>query len=227
MSSTQKYGGYHISSSSHLSTKQLQQLIDHFNRPPQQADSPLEGRRSVYAGQLNGIGAIVVKYFTRGGLIYRFMEHRYLKFGKTRGQKEFELLQRVRDLGINAPEPVAHAYRGSLLYKAWLVTREIRQAMSLARLSLENEEKARAAMESTVGQISMLIQNGILHVDMHPGNVAVDTGAQVYLLDFDKARNYRGNSTNLADRYITRWRRAVVKHSLPNFLAEIMQQRLI
>jgi 3-deoxy-D-manno-octulosonic acid kinase len=227
MTRTQIYGGYHISSSSHLSTKQLQQLINHFNRLPQQTDSPLEGRSSASACQLNGIGAIVVKYFTRGGLIHLLMKHRYLKFGKTRGQKEFELLQRVRDLGINAPEPVAHAYRGFLLYRAWLVTREIRQAMSLARLSLEDEQKARKAMESTLGQISMLIQNGILHVDMHPGNVAVDAGARVYLLDFDKGRNYHGNSANLADRYITRWRRAVVKHSLPNFLAEIMQQRLI
>ena len=227
MTRTQIYGGYHISSSSHLSTRQLQQLINQFNRPPQQADSLLEGRSSASVCHLNGIGASVVKYFTRGGLIYRLMKHRYLKFGKTRSQKEFEFLQKVRDLGINAPEPIAHAHRGFLLYRAWLVTREIRQAMSLACLSLKDEEKAREAMVSTIGQISMLIQKGILHVDMHPGNVAVDTGAQVYLLDFDKARNYHGNSANLADRYITRWRRAVAKHGLPNFLDEIMQQGLI
>ena len=198
-----------------------------FNGPPQKADSLLGGRSSASTCYLNGIGSIVVKYFTRGGLIYRLMKHRYLRFGKTRGQKEFELLQKVRDLGINAPAPIAHAYRGFLLYRAWLVTREIRKATSMARLSLEDEEKAREAMKSTIDQISLLIQNGILHVDMHPGNVAVDAGGQVYLLDFDKGRNYHGNSANLADRYITRWQRAVVKHSLPNFLTEIMQQGLI
>ena len=216
------YGGYHIGSSSHLSDEQLRQLIDLFGRPPQKAVSPLEGRSSTYAHNLIGIGSIVIKYYTRGGLINHLVKHRYLKFVKTRSQKEFELLQKVRDVGINAPEPIVQASRGGLIYRAWLATRKIRKPISLARLSIEDIDKTGEAMKSVTDQISLLIRNRILHVDMHPGNVLVDSGGKVYLLDFDKGRNYHGSSEKLAQRYITRWQRAVVKHRLPLTLNEMM-----
>ena len=81
-------------------------------------------------------------------------------------------------------------------------------------------------MHSVIEQISALIQNDILHVDLHPGNVLVDAAGKVYLLDFDKGSVYHGNRQKLKNRYITRWKRAVNKHGLPKFLAEMMQNGL-
>jgi RIO-like serine/threonine protein kinase len=155
-----------------------------------------------------------------------FIRQRYLKIGKTRAQREFELLDNVSTFGINVPEPIAYAHRGRLFYRAWLVTREIDRPRSLARLSLQDEKKTITAMKSVVEQISSLIQNDILHVDLHPGNVIVDAAGAVYLLDFDKGHIYRASRQKLKDRYLARWRRAVVKHRLPSLLAEMMKEGL-
>ena len=133
------------------------------------------------------------KHYRRGGLMRHLIQRRYLNCGKTRAQREFELLDRVGSLGINVPQPIAYAHRGRLLYQAWLITREIQQPLSLASLSLQDEEKTGRIMESVIKQISSLIQNQILHVDLHPGNIVVDTAGKVYLLDFDKGKVYHGN----------------------------------
>jgi 3-deoxy-D-manno-octulosonic acid kinase len=155
-----------------------------------------------------------------------FIKHRYLKFGKTRAQREFELLVIVATLGINVPQPIAYAHRSRLFYRAWLVTHEIHQPLSLARLSLQDEKKTRTTMQAVIEQISSLIQNDILHVDLHPGNVVVDAVGEVYLLDFDKGSVYHGNRQKLKNRYLTRWQRAVSKHGLPEILTEMLQAGL-
>lgn len=226
MTLTQTYGTYHFGSSHQLTEQQMHRLIGLFNRQPPRSTSPLDGRSSVAVDEVEGIGPVVVKYYTRGGLVYHVVKRRYLKLGKTRGQLEHELLQKVRDLGINAPQPIVHAYRGHLFYLAWLVTREISQPLSLARLSLQDEKHAREAMKSVIEQISLLIQNNILHVDLHPGNVVVGEEDQVFLVDFDKGHVYPGGRKKLRDRYIARWQRAVIKHRLPEMLGEMIRAGL-
>ncbi|UCF90820.1 MAG: hypothetical protein JSW39_21415, partial [Desulfobacterales bacterium] len=94
---------------------------------------------------MNGIGAVVIKFYRRGGLIRHLVKRRYLKWGKTRGQIEYELLDQVRELGVNAPEPIAYAFCGSLFYKGWLVVRAINQPRSLVQLSSTEPEKIPSA----------------------------------------------------------------------------------
>jgi 3-deoxy-D-manno-octulosonic acid kinase len=223
---TQVCGAYRIGSSFRLTERQLDQLMTLFDRQPQSAEFHLNGRNVMPAAYVDGIGAVVVKPYARGGLLRYFVKRRYLKSGKTRGQAEYEVLQRVRALGINAPEPVAFAYRGGLAYLAWLVSLEIKGAQSLARLVLKDEQHARKAMESVLEQIGLLIDSRIWHVDLHPGNVLVDQENTVYLVDFDKGRYFQGNRKNLKARYLSRWQRAVKKHRLPQMLTEMLQQEL-
>jgi len=177
--------------------------------------------------QLEGVGSVVVKYYTRGGLLRYVVKRRYLKWGKTRCQIEYELLQKVRNLGVNAPEPIAYASLGGLFYKGWLVTREIRQKQTLAELSCADEEHAHIVMKDLIDHVSTLINNNILHVDLHPGNVLVDSDDRVFLLDFDKARLSRRNKNKLRDHYLSRWRRAVIKHRLPEMLCETLGAGLV
>jgi len=217
---------YHFGFDLNLTDSQLRTLTGFFHHPDAIGVSLLGGRTSVTPAKLDGIGSVVIKHYRRGGLMRYFIKRRYLKFGKTRAQREFELLNIVSTLGINIPQPIAYAYRGRLFYRAWLVTREIHLPLSLARLSLQDEKKTSSAMESVIEQIVSLIQNDILHVDLHPGNVVVDATGKVYLLDFDKGTVYYGNRQKLINRYLSRWQRAVNKHGLPKVLTEMMQNGL-
>ena len=50
----------------------------------------------------------------------------------------------------------------------------------------------------------------------------LDDEGKVYVLDFDKAVRFSGNKNALRDKYVCRWRRAVIKHKLPETLSELM-----
>ena len=221
MHQTNKYDSYHFGSPSNIANQQLKQLIRLFNLPKNTINSTLGGRTSITVVPLEGLGSVVIKYYRRGGAIRYLIKQRYLKCGKTRSQIEYELLQKVRSLGVNAPEPVAFAYQGRLFYQCWLVTREIKDHQTLVQISRSNEERARMVMKAVIKQVSILIKNKILHVDLHPGNVIVGNQNQVYLLDFDKASIFPGEKNALRSRYLRRWNRAIQKHGLPEILSEI------
>jgi 3-deoxy-D-manno-octulosonic acid kinase len=223
---TPTYNAYQFGTRTPLTELQINRLIGFFSQTPPKTNSVLGGRSSVSYHRIDDLGPVVVKHYKRGGLLGRLVRHRYMKWGKSRSQLEFELLQKVRNLGISVPEPLLFASHGRLIYRAWLVTSEIKKPLSLARLSLDDEIRTRQVMASVIEQISRLIDNRIMHVDLHPGNVVVDCQDRVFLLDFDKGKIYRGNKTKLRDRYIQRWQRAVSKHGLPEYLTEMLQSGL-
>ncbi|MDY6791414.1 MAG: lipopolysaccharide kinase InaA family protein [Thermodesulfobacteriota bacterium] len=220
------YESYHFGFSFELTYQHFQHLIKLFQTPSKMSNSILGGRSSVLIDEMNKIGPVAVKYYHRGGIVRHFIKKRYLKWGKTRGQKEYELLQKVRNIGISAPEPIAFAYFGRIFYQAWLVTREIKCHQTLAELSLSNKKRALLTMKHVIQQTAILIENRILHVDLHPGNVIVDNQDRVYILDFDKGSIFSGNKNVLKSRYIRRWNRAIKKHRLPKMLIELMYNGL-
>ncbi len=155
-----------------------------------------------------------------------FIKRRYLKFGKTRSQVEFESMHKLRQLGIRTPEPVAFAYRGFPLYCAWLVTREIEQSSTLAELNCQDINRVSNIMDKVIEQIDKLVECRFIHVDLHPGNILLDTDDNIYIIDFDKGHLYRGSKVSLRNRYLNRWHRAVIKHGLPGILTEMLQSGL-
>lgn len=226
MISTRKIDSYRFGSALELDEHQLRTLIRFFDQPRLENASVLGGRTALTLEQIDEFGPVAIKSYSRGGWMRYLIKQRYLKLGKTRAQIEFELLQVVRNLGINAPEPVSYAHRGCIFYQAWLVSRAIKHPLSLALLSLKDEKKTRQAMESVIGQISLLIQNGILHVDLHPGNIVADGAGQIFIVDFDKGQIHHGSREKLRNRYLTRWQRAVTKHRLPELLTDMLQAGL-
>jgi hypothetical protein len=48
----------------------------------------------------------------------------------------------------------------------------------------------------------------------------------VHVVDFDNARPFDGSERDLRDQYLRRWRRAVIKHNLPETLSELMAMEL-
>ena len=210
-----------IGSSIKLTHSQLNSLCGlcgHPAKPVEPANTALGGRTTVIVGQIEDIGPVVVKPYHRGGFMQHLNRRHYLKFGPTRCQQEFELLQTVRQLGINAPEPVAFAYRGRLVYLGWLITRSIPQPISLVQLANTDVVRAQRVMPSVIEQITKLIEHRILHIDLHPGNIIVDKNDRVFIIDFDRGRIFNGDRNKLRKLYLQRWQRAVNRHGLPAML---------
>jgi len=215
--------GFHMRGAVALSPEIATALTSLFEiTPSERPISVLGGRGAVTFGELPGIGRVVVKHYSRGGWLRHLISHFYLRLGAYRAQTEFELLSIARVAGVNAPEPLFWAYKGGLIYRTWLVTREIKNKHTLAELSLLDEERTSLALKRLTEQVQRMIENHIFHVDLHPGNVLVDDSGAVFIIDFDKASQICGSRNALRDSYLTRWRRAVIKHSLPEIVSEGM-----
>ena len=210
-----------FASSYRLTPEHINQLITVFNSPGGQADAVLGGRTTVSTLDLQGIGHVLVKPYSRGGIIRYMIKNTYLRIGKPRCQIEYEQMQRAGDLGINVPEPVAYAHQGRIFYKAWLITRKVKDAKSLADLSHTDADRTQRVLDEVTHQVSALVHHKIYHADLHPGNLLIDHDNHVYIIDFDKARHYKGSKDKLRSRYLKRWKRAVIKHDLPEMLFSV------
>mgnify|MGYP006292647853 CR=1 FL=1 len=227
MTIIQKHPPYRFGSTDGLSRSQMDILAAHFSRPPAACPGrSLSGRTGVHRLELAPFGPVVIKHYFRGGLIRHFNRRTYLGVTGSRSRSEFELLARLRKIGVNAPEPVAFASRGRLLYQAWLITKQIPDVEPLAETCGTDPDRAGKAMMDLIPMINRLISHGIWHVDLHPGNVLVNKDAAVYLIDFDNAKTGQSCLNRIRDRYAARWRRAVQKYGLPAFVDEMMQAGL-
>jgi tRNA A-37 threonylcarbamoyl transferase component Bud32 len=226
-----RVGAYTIKSVSEITLEQKRALVAEFSRDltdkNSYAETSLGGRGAAFARNISGWGQVVIKGYRRGGLYGKINSRNYLRWGATRGEKEFEILRKVRNLGVRAPEPLAFAYYnyffcGSLFYRAWLITREVTNSVTLSALSVNDSSKAFKLTHDLAVPLNLLITHKIFHVDLHPGNVLVNERDELILLDFDKAEYFKGSVDELRRYYLRRWRRAVIKHGLPEALSEIM-----
>jgi len=202
----------------------MDQLVRHFENPPQAASGVLTGRTGTHLIELPDLGPAVIKHYLRGGILSKLNKRTHLGLKSSRAQLEFQLLSHMQNIGINVPLPIAFASRGNLFYQTWLVTRNIPDVKNLSEIITTEPEKAEKAIINLAAQINLLISHHILHVDLHPGNVLVDPEARVTIIDFDKAQT--GQRHVLGKYYLQRWGRAVNKYRFPEFVNETMRKHL-
>ncbi len=216
----QDYRTHRFGSEKGLTTEQVRALVTAFLSAEQQTEGVLNGRGRLPVMVLPGVGPVVVKPYLRGGMLRHINRRTYLGPGIPRSQVEFERLQFVRRIGVNAPEPLAFAVKGRVLYHAWLITQQLPDVRSLADISRSSAKEAAAYLPQVAEQIRRLIDHRLHHVDLHPGNVLIDSRHKVFLIDFDKARFTGMAPERLARLYRRRWHRAVLKYDLGKELNE-------
>jgi 3-deoxy-D-manno-octulosonic acid kinase len=202
-----------------LTGAEIQALVGALEKPNESGPGVLGGRAAVWRHEIPSVGAVVIKEYRRGGL-WRYVTRRhYLRVGRTRPEREFEILLAASAAGLSVPDPVACLSRGAVFYRGWLVTRFI-EGESLVEVGASDVDALAPLIDELTRQVRLLIENRIAHVDLHPGNVLVDVAGTLHLLDFDKATLFEGSAEELRDYYHFRWRRAVAKHGLPPILSE-------
>ncbi len=211
---------YRLTADLKLNAEQISDILDLTQLRGVTPREVLGGRGYVVRASIEGLGPVVMKQYHRGGLIGRLNPSYYLKIGEYRPKIEYDLLNSVIKLGVRAPQPLAWLVRGGFFYQGWLLLEEIQHEFSLAQLAVQAPERLPEAMHDLCAQLGLLIKAGVYHIDFHPGNVLVDAANKTHIIDFDKAHYFSGNARTLRDRYICRWRRAVIKHALPDMLSE-------
>lgn len=201
-----------------MSNDQMSQLVAYLETPRKKPSIILGGRSQPIHINLPGFGQVTVKKYYRGGIIRHIVRETHVKWGPTRPEAELLLLNHVEKLGVNAPKGVVAIIKGRWLYQAWLVMRKIENARSLADLATIEGEKVQKALPQLADQIKILVKDRIHHTDLHPGNVLIDGGGKVYLVDFDKCHTGVRNRKKLLAHYKKRWRRAIEKYRLPKWL---------
>lgn len=132
-------------------------------------------------------GAAVLRRYLRGGWAARFSRDRYWFTGveSSRPFREFHLLRRMSQAGLNVPEPLAAlCERGGPFYRGALLTRRIDAAQALAdRYGDPGLDWGRLGAD-----LRAFFEAGVRHADLNARNILIksDTGA-TWLLDFDRS----------------------------------------
>ena len=200
------------------------QLMRHV--PENAPKGALAGRGYTGVQEIPEIGRVFVKQYAHGGLLRKLTGGRFICTGPTRSQLEFAMLEKVRSVGVNAPQPYICVTKGSFFYQTWLIMEEIKDSKNLVLVSQEDSEALHDCMKAVAEQVLLLIQHNVFHVDLHPGNVLLSGKGEVFIVDFDKAQMFNGSPQALRDLYLRRWRRAVIKHGLSPVLSELMSLTL-
>ena len=225
-------GNYIFSSLIQLTDSDLKYIINKLENFKLNTDKSairekLSGRGSVYKCKFEVFGKSVIKPYLRGGVYSRINPDKYISLGSLisskntyRAKKELLMLEYLRSLSVIVPKPIMSIKTKGLFHRNWLIMEDLDEKSSLVSISLSEPEQLSSYMEEVCDKVSILIENRVCHVDLHPGNVILSKDNKLYIIDFDKSYFYKGCKNKLRDYYLCRWRRAVIKHNLPSELSE-------
>lgn len=132
-------------------------------------------------------GKWILRHYYRGGLYANFIKDSYLWAGlaRTRVYQEFKLLEKIHDLGLPSPKPIAALIqKKGLYYKNDLIMQHIDHQKTMAKSLIENDLPLNLWQQ--IGRtISQYHHNGIYHSDLNAHNILLSSD-QVFIIDFDK-----------------------------------------
>ncbi len=127
---------------------------------------------------------------------------------QTRSYREWKLLEKMAELGLPTPRPVAlRIQRSGLCYSSDIVTEEIEEAESLA--AILRQRPATSDEWQLVGEtIKKFHESQVSHADLNANNILL-SNASCYWIDFDRGRIQAGDRWKTS--VIARLRRSLEK----------------
>jgi 3-deoxy-D-manno-octulosonic acid kinase len=134
-------------------------------------------------------GSAVLRHYRRGGWMARLSRDAFLWRGEALGRsfREFDLLGRLRMLGLPVPAALAAAQRRTgWRYRAAILVARIPGVRPFAALA--RAQGATAPWEAVGTAIAACHRQGAHHADLNANNLLVDEAGAVHLIDWDKGR---------------------------------------
>lgn len=137
----------------------------------------------------HGSESWVMRHYSRGGLVARFVYDHYVWLGveRTRAFREFRLLHQMTEWQLPVPYPVAaRVSQAGLIYQADIITRFIPETQALS--AYLRHEGVGENVWRRIGQVVAELHSfGVDHPDLTAHNILVDASDGVHIVDFDNA----------------------------------------
>ncbi|HBP23517.1 MAG TPA: hypothetical protein DEA08_37780 [Planctomycetes bacterium] len=153
-----------------------------------QPASDKAGRAALARVELEGVGPVLVRALTRGGLFGKLV--RRLSWDPERAESELSVSATAAQQGANVPTVLAAVTRsvaGGYLHG--LVSQELVGARDLVAVLREEQGRARSRALAAAGEaIRLLHEAGVDHVDLNLKNVLIDREGRGVVIDLDRCR---------------------------------------
>lgn len=175
------------------------------------------GRGTTWFVQTETVDA-ALRHYRRGGLFGKLVADSYWFSGweKTRSYQEFQLLQQLRESGVNVPRPIAaRAIRTCFTYKADLLSEKVANARDL--VAILQQTPICTEMYQKIGREIRKMHNAqINHTDLNIHNILIDEQQQVWIIDFDKCYQQSGDS----------WKQGNLERLKRSFIKEVGKRQI-
>jgi len=162
-----------------------------------------KGRATAWFFKYDNLTA-VLRHYWRGGLVGKVLSDQYLYSGleSTRVYKEFSLMVKLIELGLNVPKPIAAKVSTSgLIYRGDIITQAVSGAKSLLDILIDRPLNS-SELENIASTIALFHKKGVYHADLNINNILFNEIGEVYIIDFDrgelKAPNLQWQQRNMA-----------------------------
>ncbi|MBQ4859000.1 3-deoxy-D-manno-octulosonic acid kinase [Pseudoalteromonas sp. MMG007] len=155
----------------------------------------------------------VLRHYWRGGLVGKVLSDQYFYPGleSTRVYKEFSLMIKLIELGLNVPKPIAaKVSQSGLIYRGDIITQAISGAKSLLDILIERPLNS-SELENIANTIAQFHKKGVYHADLNINNILFNDKDDVYIIDFDRGEIKQPNA---------QWQQANIARLARSFLKE-------
>ncbi len=162
-------------------------------------------------------GKMMLRHYYRGGIPAKFIKDKYLWLGQkhTRSFSEFYLLEKMIELQLPVPKPVAALVcKSGLFYQANILIEYINHTSTFAKILNTNNN---SDSWKNIGKTIALFHNhGIYHADLNAHNILINE-ERIYLIDFDHSYQ-RASKLSWQQANLIRLKRSIDKLTTSNHI---------